>query len=567
MPQRVISLHARNEQIAATIRLAFESLREEMDVPSDFPPEVIREAESIVGAVEASSPESTWPTHDAGTLEYEFITIDPEGSMDLDQAVHIARTDSGFVVRYAIADVGSFVQPDSAIDHEARQRGTTLYAPDGRTPLHPPVLSEGAASLLPGKVRPAAVWTLELDSTGELVNTTVRRGLVESRARFSYIEAQEILDELAESGSTGTDTRVGLDTIVLLGVVGPLRLERERARGGVSLNIPEQEVFENEQGVFELAFRNVLAVENFNAQISLLTGIAAGRLMLEGGVGVLRTLPQADPRDVKRLRRTAQALGLDWRQEVSYGDFLDTLDPSRPADAAFQHEAATLFRGADYLAFSLDPRQASLTTEAALELASNAEIAASPGGQHNAIGAHYAHITAPLRRLGDRFTTEICLAISAGREIPEWVLAVLPDIPGWLNNAGRRGNSYGRSTTDIVEAAMLADRINEVFSGVIVEVDDRKDRRGDVVISDPAVHAQVNGFESLPIGERVEVTLVQADVATRKIKFQYGTPQDSPASEQHNDSARQGSTPTRQNGTNNRNTNEAPQNNGSTQTH
>ena len=94
------------------------------------------------------------PAYDV--TELPFLTIDPPGSMDLDQAMHLERRGAGFRVRYAIADVAAFVRPGGAIDAEAHRRVETLYSPDTRTPLHPPVLSEGAASLLPGQVRPAA---------------------------------------------------------------------------------------------------------------------------------------------------------------------------------------------------------------------------------------------------------------------------------------------------------------------------------------------------------------------------------------------------------------------------
>lgn len=505
------------------IEQALSALRQEMEIPADFPAEVLSEAEAIVGKQSPQDPAAAWPQHDAAFLEIPFITIDPEGSMDLDQALHIARADAGFVVHYAIADVAAFVAPGSAIDAEARKRGTTLYAPDGRTPLHPPLLSEGAASLLPDVVRPAAVWTISLDATGEVTAVQVRRGLVRSRTRFSYVQAQLLLDDPADSTVLTQLPAgfVGLETIELLGLVGPLRQSIERARGGVSLNVPEQEVHVDESGEFRLSFRSVLPVENYNAQISLLTGMCAAQLMLQGKIGVLRTLPQADPRDLARLRRTAVALGLDWDAQQSYGDFLTTLDSRNPRHIAFQYEATTLFRGADYLAFSADPRQTPAVDQEGRALLADPENAASDSGKQFAIGAHYAHVTAPLRRLGDRFTTEICLAVSTGVEVPLWVIEALPFVPQWLNAASRHANSYSRSSTDIVEAALLQGKVGQQFTGAIVDVDDRKNTRGDVMIVEPAVHADVTGKNPLPLGETVKVTLKQADIAARKIKFEY----------------------------------------------
>src|SRR5215218_7461111 len=135
------------------------AIREIAEVPADFPAEVQAAAEKA--AVEPHLP-------DLDRTDLELITIDPPGSRDLDQALHIARGKSGeFVVSYAIADVAAFVEPGGKLDREAHRRGTTLYAPDRRTPLHPPVLSEGAASLLPNEVRPALLWTITLDHRGQ----------------------------------------------------------------------------------------------------------------------------------------------------------------------------------------------------------------------------------------------------------------------------------------------------------------------------------------------------------------------------------------------------------------
>ena len=132
-----------------------------------------------------------------------FVTIDPPGSMDLDQAMHLERDGEGYRVRYAIAHLESFVEPGGAIDEEARRRGQTIYAPDERTPLHPPVLSEGAASLLPDEVRPAYVWDIRLDARGEHTAAEVYPALVRSVERLEYTAVQEAVDG-------GTDDELSL---------------------------------------------------------------------------------------------------------------------------------------------------------------------------------------------------------------------------------------------------------------------------------------------------------------------------------------------------------------------
>ncbi len=97
---------------------------------------------------------------DLDLTHLDFVTLDPAGAMDLDQAMHLEAAGDGYVVHYAIADVMAFVTPGDPVDEEAHRRGESLYGANSKVPLHPTVLSEGAASLLPDEVRPAFVWTI-----------------------------------------------------------------------------------------------------------------------------------------------------------------------------------------------------------------------------------------------------------------------------------------------------------------------------------------------------------------------------------------------------------------------
>jgi exoribonuclease R len=230
------------------------AIRAAAEVPAGFPAEV--EAAAERAAAEPHLP-------DLDRTDLELITIDPAGSRDLDQAMHIARGPSGeFVVSYAIADVAAFVRAGDPVDREAHRRGTTLYAPDHRTPLHPSVLSEGAASLLPNQVRPALLWTITLDHRGQTLSAEVVRAKVRSRAQLSYAEAQQELD-----------ASMPRQILMLLKLVGQWREIRERDRGGVSLEIPQQEI-QRHGNSWTLRFRAPEPVEGWNAQISLLAGMA-----------------------------------------------------------------------------------------------------------------------------------------------------------------------------------------------------------------------------------------------------------------------------------------------------
>jgi exoribonuclease R len=453
-------------------------IRSELDVTAEFPPEVEEAARKA-----ADSPRLP----DLDRTDIPFVTIDPASSMDLDQALHIERAGSGYVVHYAIADVAAFVQPGDPVDEAAHARGETLYGADSKIPLHPTSLSEGAASLLPDQERPALLWTIHVDDTGEGTDVHVERARVRSRAKLDYEGVQKSVDD----GSAD-------EVLRLLKEVGELRLEREAARGGISLPLPEQEV-EVTGDRWSLEFRSMIPAETWNAQISMLTGFAAASLMVYARVGLLRTLPPPQPHDLQRLHRVARALHIDWPAEQLYPDFIRGLDSRKPAEAAMITACARLLRGSGYVAF-------------------DGEVPADP--IHAALASEYAHVTAPLRRLGDRYAGEICVALCAGTDVPPWVLAKLSDIPDVMKDAGRKAAQYESMVLDLVEAGILHARVGETFEGVVTDVDEKDDTRGKVTVQDPAVEARVTSSSALPLGTEAEVRLTQADVGSRSVVFE-----------------------------------------------
>jgi exoribonuclease R len=444
---------------AEAMRDGFEAVRREAGVPLAFPAEVEAEAERA----------ATGPG-EGERVGVPFITIDPPGSRDLDQALHIERAGEGHRVRYAIADVGSFVAPGTALDGDTHARGVTVYAPDHNTPLHPTVLSEGAASLLPGEWRPAVLWTLDLDGSGELTSTNVLRAQVRSTAQHTYADVPD-------------------DVAAVLKEVGERRLELERRRGGVRLDVPEQEIVKD-AGSWTVHYRVPLETEEHNAQVSLLTGMAAAQLMLKAGVGILRTQPPPDERSLNRLRRQAQALRVPWPASMSYPEFIRTLDPSLPAPAALMQEATGVGRGAGYTAFDGEPP-------------------AEP--EHFAIATAYAHATAPLRRLQDRYVSECCLAACAGTSPPDWVRAGLLTLPDAMAKGDHRARVVERGIVDLVEAVLLQDRVGETFDAVVVD-------EALVQLRDPAVRGRIDKDAAEP-GSEVTVRLDRADPAARTVAF------------------------------------------------
>lgn len=448
-----------------------------MDLPQGFPVEV--EAEARV-AIERDPSQSG--DHEDRT-SIPFLTVDPPGSMDLDQAFHAERSASGFLVNYAIADPGWFIEPGGALDRESRLRGQTLYSPDLKVPLYPQTLSEGAASLLSDQTRPSVLWAIELDDRGEPIKVSARRSLVRSRRRLTYGEAQEEID----AGSAE-------EPLLLLREIGLLRKERESERGGMNLELPEQEIVRSGDR-FELHFRGPLPVEEWNAQISLLTGLSAARLMIDGGIGLLRTMPEPEPESVKALRAGASLVGVPWPEGLTYQEFISSLKPSSAGHAGLLTLATRLFRGTGYVAFDGSPPEQPL---------------------HHAIAASYAHVTAPLRRLGDRFANEIAVALCAGTEAPAWAREALPHLPERLKESHRKDGELERRTVDFLEAVSLQDRVGEQFEAVVVE---SGAKGATIQIKEPAIVARCKGGCG-DLGTRVEVRLSEANVDKGIVSFE-----------------------------------------------
>jgi exoribonuclease R len=474
---------------APELLAGLDRIRADFDVPGEHSAAATEEARAAAQRVLLGLEGSIGVTRrDARDLR--FVTIDPPGSRDLDQALHLERRRRGWRVHYAIADVPAFVRPDGALGAEVQERGVTYYLPDRRSPLHPPLLGEDAASLLPDQDRPAVLWTIDLDSDGSVVASELERAVVRSRAQLTYDEVQTEVDSGRASG-----------TLELLPEVGEARLAAEAARDGVSLDLPTQRVVRGD-GEYRLELEATVPAMAWNAQISLLTGIVAAGAMLEAGVGLLRTLPPPDKDVMAVVRRTAKALGVAWPEGASYASVVRGLDSDDPDQAALLALAARGLRGAGYLALGAGdptPRDPDAI-------------------RHGAVASPYAHVTAPLRRLCDRATIEVCLALYAGQPVAPETRAELAALPSDMARALGRESAASRAAIDLVEALLLQPLVGQVLSATVVAA---RDDGSTVVIAHPAVQAMVAGHQ-LPLGDTVPVRVEAVDVEGRTVELAPG---------------------------------------------
>jgi exoribonuclease R len=215
--------------------------------------------------------------------------------------------------------------------------------------------------------------------------------------------------------------------------------------------------------------------------------------MAEGGAGLVRTLPPPDDEVIGRLRRTARALGIEWPSNASYADVVRGLRPGDRARATFLLQALHALRGAGYVVVTPD----------------------APPPVHAAVGARYAHVTAPLRRLADRHVNEVVLALAAGHAPPSWAVDALPGLADAMPRADRHAGAVDRACIDAVEVAVLADHVGATFPATVVD----RHRRGVVVLlADIPVVATVAG-DRPPLGDEVTVRLDALDPVARTLTF------------------------------------------------
>jgi exoribonuclease R len=442
------------------------SIRQQYAVPAEFP-------EAVLALAEANSKRAL--TAHADRTERPFITLDPATSTDLDQAFAIERVGEDILLHYAIADIGWFVDDGDPLDIEAWQRGATLYLPDGKASLYPPILSQGSASLLPDGPRPAVIFTVRMAPDGSVLLDGAERAVIQSRAKLAYDTVRD--DQLPPDFSE---------------LARRLQAAEEK-RGAKRVDPPQQEVAALPDGRFGLDFRPMLASERNNAAMSLACNLAIADLMARHRTGLFRVMAEPDDRAIGRLRQTARAFHVDWPKGKPLQDFEARLDPNDPRHAALMLAIRRAGPPASYSPWQAEARP-----------------------WHAAMAATYAHATAPLRRLADRYVVSAALAIANGLPVPELVQAAFARLPKIMAKADTLAAQIDRSVIDLAEAVMLETAVGQTFEAVVTDVDERGAR---VQLVDHPIVARVTAHKVEP-GDQVTLKLVSADPAKRSIAFQ-----------------------------------------------
>jgi exoribonuclease R len=199
-----------------------------------------------------------------------------------------------------------------------------------------------------------------------------------------------------------------------------------------------------------------------------------------------------DERSVVRLRLTAQAFGLDWPAATGLAAFERGLDPHDPRQAAFMLAIRRASPGASYA-----PYQDGVVP------------------WHAAMAATYAHATAPLRRLADRYVIRATLAIANGQPVPDVVTEAFPRLPQVMAHGDGLSGQVDRAVIDLAEAVMLRGQEGDVFAAIVTTTDQRGLR---LQLRDLPIVVTIAG-QGAP-GDMLNVRLTAADPERRLISFQ-----------------------------------------------
>lgn len=441
------------------------AIRAQFKVPAGFPPAV---EQAATDATQRALSEHTDRT------AMPFVTLDPASSTDLDQAFAIETAGNDLLLHYAIADVPWFVRDGDPIDTEAWTRGETLYLPDGKAGLYPKALSEAAVSLLPDGPRAAVIFTTRVAPDGAVALQGVERAVIRSRAKLGYESASE--DQLPAHFDDLADRIAAA----------------ENARGAARVDPPEQEVEHDGAGHFTLRLRPLALAERRNAALSLATNLAVADTLYAARTGLFRVMAGPDERAVSRLRHTARAFGLDWPPEASLTQFEKTLDPQNPRAAAFMLAIRRAGNGASYVPYQKGVKP-----------------------WHAAMAATYCHMTAPLRRLADRYVVRAALSLANGRPVEAEVEAAFQKLGTVMGKSGARSSQVERAVVDLAEAAILTGREGQHFAAVVTQLDPAGTR---IQLCDLPVVARTNAHGVHP-GDKITVRLNTADPARRLVGF------------------------------------------------
>ena len=408
------------------------------DIPVEFPNDVLNEVQSIK-PLDA-------PREDLTGLD--LITIDPADARDHDDAVYAEALKDGWRVIVAIADVAAYVRPGTALEREAQKRGNSTYFPDRVVPMLPFELSADACSLVENEDRPCMAVEMIFDKSGTKRSHRFIRGMMRSKAKLAYEEAQAAID-----GKTGGPGEKWLEPVLkpLWGAYEALGKARSK-RAPLELDMPEKRVEIGEDG----KVAGITEKERFDAHRLI------EEFMIQANVAAAETLEKLGAPLLYRVHDQPSDAKI-----AALADFLQTLDISSTVG-----ERPQMHRFNRLLSDTRETDHSEAVSEIVLRSQAQAIYDPDNVGHFGLNLARYAHFTSPIRRYSDLIVHRgLISALKLGEDgLTKEMAASLHDIASHLVDTERRSMAAEREATDRYLALYLQDRVGAEFEGRITGV-------------------------------------------------------------------------------------------------
>ncbi|NGX61379.1 MAG: Ribonuclease R [Chlamydiae bacterium] len=340
---------------------------EEYDLEEAFPESTLEEARSYGTSVQPKEISARTDLH-----ELPCITIDPETAKDFDDALSLTKDKQGhYHLGVHIADVSHYVRKGTSLDEEAQERSNSVYFPGKVVPMLPHELSSHLCSLKPNVNRLTVSVLMTLDTNGDLLNYEICRSVIQSKKRFTYEEAKEVLD-----GKKKSPFAPALHLMMEL----CLLLKKQRAaRGSIEFSLPDIQIRVDETGVpqemhlVEYDITHQL-VEEFMLKAN---EMIATHLSKEGKPLTYRVHEEPNPENIKEFATLATSFGFPLPSQPTNLELQTLFDQAR--ESPFGQFLATSFIKSMKLAnYSTDNI-----------------------GHYGLCLEHYTHFTSPIRRYID----------------------------------------------------------------------------------------------------------------------------------------------------------------------
>ena len=485
-------------------------------IPTQFPPEVLAQAEEI------SKMTVTQEDIDQrlDLRDEPIFTIDSADAKDLDDAISVKRTETGYKLGVHIADVSHYVKAKTPIDEEAYRRGTSVYFADRVIPMLPEALSNGVCSLNAGTEKLTFSALMEFDTQGNMVDYQFRKTVINSKVRGVYAEVNTILDGTATQEILDKYAPV-MDSLTAARELYHIFVKAAEARGNMDLSSDETKFVLDENGVcIELLPRTTGEAEQLIEQMMIAANIAAARAALKAEIPFLyRVHERPQPDRVDELADLLERLGIPCRE----------LRRGKPSTKDF---AAILDRVKD------TPR-ASLVNQRVLRTMEKAHYSDREIGHFGLALGEYSHFTSPIRRYPDTSIHRILSDLVAGAD-----QTTLKKRYGEFSTLAAAQSSKTevravtgeRAAEDCYMAEYMKAHLGERHTGIISGVTPKgifvkldNNAEGFVSLNDfencefeydgEVSHRDLRSGRVLMMGEEIGIIVAAADVATGRIDF------------------------------------------------